>query len=252
MTQLTVVGLGVREFDQLTLQGLAALKNADQVLFLSTTPERTQQKLREHEIQNCENLRPLYRDGAIDIENYKALLKRIVSACKKNSRVCVLLPGHPRIGVTLVCWLEKLKETLAIELSVIEGISSFCAMINDLAIDPLEHGVSLLDANRILQRNQPIDPGIDCFIYHVCSIGVSPTHLSDASRDNRLDLLQRKLQQHYPESHTVTLISSGRGDGETTSLSTSTVGNLQSLLPEIHFGTTLYIPARNRHEHPTF
>jgi len=253
MPKITFVGLGIREFDQLTLEGLHVLQRAERIFYLATRSDRVEDRLNRLGFNLIENLGRLYKNGALDTDNYKAILRRIVQATKVYSNICVLLPGHPRVGVTLVYWLEELKDTLGLEITVLEGISSFCSMINELRIDPLEHGAALMDANRVLQQDQPLNPTIDCFIYHVCSVGVQATHLSDPSRENRLDLLQIKLQKHYHNEHPVTLISSSRGSEESTLKKMGTVGTLTDLLPHVHFGTTLYIPAYSRkgahHEH---
>lgn len=167
-----MAGLGIREIDQLTLESVAALRRAGLVLCVPTTGDGALERLRELGAKRVEDLRPLYRDGAVDLDNYKALFRRVVSACRQHEEVCVLLPGHPRVGVTITHWLEQARDRLRLRLRVLEGISSFGALINELTIDPLENGAAMLDANRVLRLDQPLSPLIDTFIYHVCAGGV--------------------------------------------------------------------------------
>jgi uncharacterized protein YabN with tetrapyrrole methylase and pyrophosphatase domain len=241
--KLKIIGQGIRACQQITLEGLEALRNSKKVLYLSVNKnDDLIAFFTQWNIQNYENIRALYEDAALDKSNYERLLRKILAEVEAERDVAVLFPGHPRVGVTLVKWLEEKKTELGFELEVLPGISSFDTMMNDLSLDPLERGAQVVDANRILLFDYKIESCLDTFIYHVCSVGVSHTHLSDASQDNHLLLLQQHLEKFFPANHSIKLLSSSV-DG--TSKSTCEVFPLKELaqnLGKIHFGSTLFVP----------
>lgn len=241
--KITVVGGGIRGATQLSLEGASALKTARQVYFLTGSAQEVQSTLTQLGISGAHDLLSLYVDGAADKANYQTIFNRLVSDCRQYGHIAFLVPGHPRIGVSVVQMLEKQHEALGIELEVLPGISSFATMINDLKRDPLERGSVIIDANRLLLYQIPVAKEIDHYIYHVCSIGTSRVHISDASIDNRLDLLKAHLLKFLDSSHEAILICSSVEATGAATLRKTTVGELETLLPHIHFGTTLFLPA---------
>ena len=243
MNKLHVIGLGIREAAQLTLEGLEALKRADKVLVLPVTTGQVEKFLMKNGIGPYENLKHLYQEGQTDTQNYQRILEKVVAECRQYSDVALLVPGNPRIGVTLVQWLEERKSALGIQLTVIEGISSFDTIINDLKKDPIERGSAILGANRILLFDYPLNPLLDHYIYHTCSIGCAEVNVDRPAHNNRIDLLQSHLLKFYPKDHPATLISSsvavGAAAAETHAIR---LDQLMEFLPFIHYGTTLFIP----------
>jgi hypothetical protein len=124
---------------------------------------------------------------------------------------------------------------------VIPGVSSFDTMINDLSRDPLERGSVIIDANRLLLLQFHLDSSLDHYIYHVCSVGVAQTNFRDPSRGNRLDLLRDYLLRFFPATHEATLVSSAVRPGESARRLQCPIGELERLLPNLTFESTLYI-----------
>lgn len=112
----------------------------------------------EHGIRNFIFLTDLYVDGVTDTANYHAIYDKIIELVKIHKTVALLVEGHPRIGVTIVQWMAERESELPFKIEILEGISSFDTMINDLAIDPLERGTALLDANRLILFDITLDP----------------------------------------------------------------------------------------------
>lgn len=109
--------------------------------------------------------------------------------------------------MTIVQLLQKSSQDKAFTFHCYHGISSFDAMINDIGIDPLEEGVSILDANRLIIYDYAMDPCINYFIYHVCSIGNANTDYSSPQTSNKVMYLKSKLLKHYPANTPIFLLS---------------------------------------------
>lgn len=150
---ITIVGGGIMSLSQLTLEGLNALQNADKILTFQSDPVLFER----FGIRNLESLAPLYWDGAADEDNYARITRKIEQDADLHQNVAVLLPGHPRVGVTVVQSLVHRSDV-----RVLPGISSFCTMINDLGVDPLERGSVLIDVNRLLLFDLKIGEAQSC------------------------------------------------------------------------------------------
>jgi len=230
---ITFVGGGIRGLEQITLEGLHALQCARKVL----TFQVDRDFFRKHGIQSYESLAPLYRNGAKDEDNYEAIENHIRASEMQAQDVAVLLPGDPRLGVTLVQRMSR-----GPNVRVLSGISSWNSMVNSIGVDPLEKGSVVMDVNRMLLFDLKLMPEVDHYLYHICSVGTSATHFLAPARDNSISLLQSKLCQTWSEDHTVILIRAGAEADGTAVMKASPLRHLGDLLPEITFDSSLYIP----------
>jgi uncharacterized protein YabN with tetrapyrrole methylase and pyrophosphatase domain len=237
---IRLVGYGIVGLDQLTLEGLRHAREARSVLYLGAI---NRSDLLSFGLERARSLSSLYVDGSCDDDNYDRLVTTIIAEVTEYSDVAVLLPGHPLLGVSLAPRLQEQAREHGWEFVVVDGVSSFDAMIRDLQLDPLERGTTLIDANRFLLFEFDLEPRLNTFIYHVCSVGTRETHYSDPSRGNQVALLQQRLLRYYPESHLAYLISSG-ANGRAAVVHTCCVDGLVQALDAVSFSTSLFLPAR--------
>lgn len=158
----------------------------------------------------------------------------------------MLVPGNPRLGVSWIDDLEKSKHDGLIQLRIVDGISSFDTMITDLGRDPLEKGTVIIDANRLLLYQLKLEPRMDYFIYHVCSVGTTKTNYSNPSLDNRIDLLKNCLLKSFPPNHEAILVQSGMVPGKGKILTTCSINELENITSKITFSSSLFIPGLQR------
>ncbi len=235
---LRIVGTGIKPDSQITLQGIRHIKDSKKCLSLVSSVAFSD----ELKATQIEDIRALYIDGACDEENYLRITNKVLKELRASQDISLLVPGHPRVGVTLTQWLEKVAKEESINLLISEGISSFDTMINDLGRDPLEKGSVIIDANRLLLFDYPIIPELDHYIYHICSIGTALTHFKDPSIGNAIDLLRDKLIQTFPAEHRAVLISSSEVDGKLSFQREFMIKDLSSILSGVTFASSLYIP----------
>lgn len=238
--KITIVGLGIKGCSQLTLEAVAALRTAKSVLVLAGNP--VVKGLAELGIPS-RSIIALYHDAAVDVANYARVADATIAEAKLKEDVALVIPGHPRVGVTLSSWLDQKLPALGIELAYIPGISSFDTMLVDLTRDPLERGSCILDVNRLLLFDLSLETGIDLYLYHVCSIGNARTDFKDPVARNQAALLQEKLLRTYPATHEVILIGSPQREGGAPTLHRGPVGDLTALLLKVTFSTTLFVPS---------
>lgn len=240
--KLSLIGRGVRPWEHLTLAGVRALKDADVVLGIEPDQGAWHALSKEFSLPPIRSLDFLYRDGMSDEANYKAFHKFILDVCECYDHVALVVAGHPRLGVTIAQWLSHNKLPSHIELDVIEGISSFDTMFNDLARDPLEKGTAVLDANRLLLFKYSLETTLDTFIYHVSAVGNVRTDYLACSERNQLQLLVEHLQRFYPKTKRIILCKAANITGGASEYIEITIDTLIDHALLIDPGTTLFIP----------
>ena len=118
-------------------------------------------------------------------------------------------------------------------------------MINDLHLDPIERGSSLLDVNRLLLFEYHLDTSINYFLYHICSVGTQNVNFREPTKDNKIILLQNYLLKFFAPEKNIYLCKASNGNKHQKSYSKITLKELAANVQEIDFGTSLYIPAES-------
>jgi len=191
---------------------------------------------------NIEQITHLYRNNNRYIDNYNAILSYIEKLKTQNKNISLIVPGNPRLGVTITQIIKKFfNESKEIKFDTIPGISSFVTMYNDLNIDPLEKGTILVDVNRLLLYEYNIDTALNYFIYHICSIGNPKTNYKNPTKDNKVCLLKEYLLRFYNPEHKICMIESAGRNLETPSLREFTITEIEKLLENVNFNSTLFI-----------
>lgn len=193
----------------------------------------------------AENVNYLYVDGARDDDNYARIIGKIYSDLALFGDVTLIVPGHPRVGVSIVQTLSTDVVKGQFELYVVPGVSSFDSLINDINLDPLEDGTCMVDANRLILYDHAMETALNYCVYHVSSIGNVMTDFRDPVPRNQAHLLGRKLRKHYSEEHKVMLVTSAQHVNEASRVDHGDIGTLETLLEDVTFSTTLFIPASN-------
>lgn len=238
---IRVIGFGVKGYSQITLEAINHLRSSKKVLYFPNSTDNAELFFSHFNIVTFESLSYLYIDGAKDIENYQRVISKLLDEVRTLEDIALLMPGHPRLGVTILRWLEKKVMDTDIKIETIPGISSFDTMVNDLKVDPLEQGSVIIDANRLLLYQYEMEPRIDHYIYHVCSIGTPRTYVSNPSIENRIDLLKNYLLRFFDFKKAVTLIKSPLSMSDQPFVVSEELGYLENVLQYIDFSTTLYI-----------
>jgi uncharacterized protein YabN with tetrapyrrole methylase and pyrophosphatase domain len=240
--RLNIVGAGIACPGHLTLEALQAIRSCSKMAHLGVSPE--------HLAPLCEitgnvpaiSLDELYEDGAQDQQNYSRIVTAVIGNLLSTDSLAFVLYGHPRMGVSLVRQLERTLGSEPVSISVLPGISSFDTIINDLAVDPLEYGSVIIDANRLLLFEIQLNPLLEHYIYHISSIGTALTNFTEPTSVNRLDLLREYLLRYFPPHHPAMLISSATAPDSHAERTELQLENLMDFASSIHYGHSLYIP----------
>lgn len=240
-TKITIIGRGLDPSKHLSLSALTALKRADKILGIESENEFWYNLRKEFNLVEIEDISSLYLNNENDLTNYKNFIKLINDSTSKHRDIVLLVAGHPRIGVSFIGLLQK-ELASNIQLEVIEGISSFDVMLNQLSIDPLEQGTCILDANRLLLFQYKIETALCYFIYHICSVGNPKTNYLNPAQDNQLTYLKKHLLKYYQKTKILYLCRASNGKHQDSKITPLPIIELDKDLSLIDYSTTLYIP----------
>jgi uncharacterized protein YabN with tetrapyrrole methylase and pyrophosphatase domain len=239
--KITVIGRGMNSEQHLTLAGVRALREAGKVIGIEPETAAWLALREEFQLPAVEDISHLYRPDSRDVENYERFVARALELSAEHPRLALLVAGHPRLGVS---FLQTLPARLpaGTELEVIEGISSFDVLLNDLALDPIERGTAMIDVNRMLLFRYELEPATAAFFYHVCSVANSVTTFDSPEKNGRLSLLSDYLQKFYPANKEIFLCRASNGPSFPATRTALKLSELAGAAAEIDFSSTLFVP----------
>ncbi|MDE0131908.1 MAG: nucleoside triphosphate pyrophosphohydrolase [bacterium] len=146
LLSLVVMGLGPGGLDRVPPSALATLSDPSRRVILRTTEHPAARELaRIRPVTGCDDL---YLEGD-DFESvYRAIASRVVEAARSQP-VVYATPGSPLVGERAVAMIRSLAAREGMEVRVYPAESFLEAAIEALAIDPLDGGLTLLNAHRL-------------------------------------------------------------------------------------------------------
>ncbi len=148
MLPIIVAGLGPGAWEQVTLEVKTLLDGAD-AIYLRTTTHPTADHLPTHlKIHSFDHL---YESQAhfedIYVQIATELLK--LAAATGDQSIIYCVPGHPAIGEASVRHLRRMSAEAGVEVRLVAGLSFIEPVCTALGVDPLEHGLQIVDATEL-------------------------------------------------------------------------------------------------------
>ena len=99
----------------------------------------------------------------------------------------------------------EMAKALNLRVQVLPGISAIDAVLAELRLDPVIHGIQMYEATDLLLRRRPLQNDVPALI---CQIGTLETglHSQRVSRPERFSRLIGHLRQYYSPQHKVVAI----------------------------------------------
>ncbi|MEK4423581.1 nucleoside triphosphate pyrophosphohydrolase [Solibacillus sp. FSL K6-1523] len=220
MNQLTVIGLGAADFDQMQMGVYKKIKAAKK-LFVRTDDHPVLQDLREQGIEFTSFDEVYVKHGSFG-PVYEEIAQRLIEAVAHED-VMYAVPGHPLVAEQTVQHLIEADKKGEIQL-VIEGGQSFLDPIfGALKIDPIE-GFQLLDGTSMSMHDVNMRQ-------HILIAQVYDTF---SASEVKLTLMEK-----YRDDYPVTIVTAAGSSGE--QLRTVPLYELDQAT-EINNLTTVYVP----------
>lgn len=200
---LDVVGVGIDGPPQTTLIAVECMRRADKLFYLVGEP--TTELWMKALNGTATSLADLYAEGKPRHQTYIDISDRILSAVREGHHVCAAFYGHPGVLVMSSHWALRRAKREGYRTRMFPGVSADACLYADLGVNPGDHGMQSYEASDFLLRRRRIDPTSNLILWQVAVLGEPSIRKGIKPRGDRLQLLVKTLQQHYPGSHRVTV-----------------------------------------------
>ena len=148
-TNITILGLGPGNFDDLTLQARNVLAHAaqqQQTVYFRTLIHPTVQPLREAlPTLHIESFDSLYDESADWTTLYQQIAEEVCTLATQQP-IIYAVPGHPLIGESSVQLVLHMAKERGLRTSIVAGLSFLEPVCTAVGLDPFDAGTQILDA----------------------------------------------------------------------------------------------------------
>lgn len=196
---LTVVGTGIRTVGQLTIECIAHMKSADELLYLVTSPD-TEEVVRSLNPDGAESLRSFYATGKDRRRTYNEIIERILRSVRDGSRVCAAFYGHPGVFVFPSHRAVRKAREEGFEARMLPGISAEDCLFADLGVDPADAGAQTYEATDFFVNRKLVEPSASLILWQI-GILADWTYQEAGYGAHAMPLLLEALGRTYPAWH---------------------------------------------------
>jgi hypothetical protein len=240
MTDIWIAGLGLQTVGQVTREVEQAIRSSREVLFLDTGVAT-----KSYLESLCPRVTSLYEESYSDeglrISAYEHMAVRVVEAALDHPPVTFAIHGHPLVAAYPPFLVLELANALELRVTVLPGISAIDAILADLRLDPVVHGVQMYEATDLLLRRRPLQPDVPAILWQIGPLETC-LHSMRVSRPERFSRFIAHLRQFYPPRHEVVAIYCSPHPVLPAAILRFAFEDMGEYAEEIHAGFTLYVP----------
>ena len=206
--KIIIIGLGPGNPNHLTLGAIRAMQTVGTV-WLRTAKHPTVPHLPKELI--LESFDDYYDHLPTFSEVYDTITEKLLEmAQSSNKPIAYAVPGHPLVGESSVLRLLNKAKEAGIETEIVDGLSFIEPTCSLLQIDPLQEGLTIIDATELAARPEsqlPREKGLELPVLRPLLVGqVYNQRLASA--------VKLALMEDYPDSHPVSLLRGAGVPGE--------------------------------------
>lgn len=211
---LLLVGYGVGESLQITLEAQLALLRANRVYAIAP-PAALVRHLGTQRVSVTDLAPRLREEGVEAVDAYLDVAGFVLREAALDPPVALLVPGNPLFQNSITRFLVQAARERDLPVAVFPGVSILDVLISDLGLDVTSRGLQVFDARHIVARAPVLNPAVPLFILQPGALveGTSPERGETPSAVERLE---QRLASVYPREHPVSLILRTTGRGEFT------------------------------------
>lgn len=233
LADLALVGYGVSDTLQLTLESQRVLTRAAHVFALPLPPTlaRYLAGMGIHPI----DLSPAYESADTPAEGCAAAAGAVLRRAAADPTVAFLTQGNPLFFNTVGRFLAVEAKKRDLALAVFPAVSPLDTTINDLGIDIATFGLQVMDARRMVVRALAVTPSVPLLIMQVAGA-------AEGGSAEAYGPLAAFLAAIYPADHAVTIVNPAVGATGTVH-ATVVLSRFAALIPHVRPESQLFIDA---------
>ena len=235
-----IAGLGLQTVTQITRAVEDACRGSAEILYVDTgIATRTFLETL------CPRVTPLFDESyardASRVSAYHHMAARVVEAALDHPPVTFALHGHPLVAALPPFLVLELAAALDLRVTILPGVSALDALLADLRLDPVVHGIQMYEATDVLLRRRPLQSDVPAILWQIGPIETC-LHSKAVSLPGRFARLIAHLRQSYPARHEVVAIHCSPHPIVPATILRFALEDMGGHAAEIHGGFTLYVP----------
>ncbi len=242
---LTIVGTGIQFPNQMTLESIDVIKNAERVFFNVGEEQDVIAWIKANNAHTFD-LADLYGSGKDRRLSYAEMCAAMVTAVKEGYRTVGVLYGHPGVfALPGYLAINQCRE-LGAEAKMLPGVSAFDCMIADLEFDPGTHGCTMLEASDYVFHRRTLDTSLPLIIWQPALIGVDSILKGvQTAVQPRLDILKARLLEDYPATHKIISYVAATEPGKSARVEMTQIGSMETMRSLASSSTCLIPPLKD-------
>lgn len=250
---IALIGCGVRGFQQLTLEQLEALRQANDVVLIPGLAKDSYKIFRRFRLK-VHDSNKLYREGRDRNHVYEEIADYVLAFAKNKGGTVAAFYGHPLVYSSISQRIIRKGRSLGLEIVIYAGVSSIDEIFCLLNVDIARRDLQICSAEHLCMETLEINPKMDLLLMQPGGLGETTLCRQSAKRLKRPQLsLYRKLQKHlerfYPPNHAVFLVVLSSLSNRKDRVVEARVRDLVRIAPRLRYHHTIFIPAL-RSVHP--
>jgi uncharacterized protein YabN with tetrapyrrole methylase and pyrophosphatase domain len=237
---VTILGLGITGLEHVTAQADAALRAADEVLFVDAGVA-SEAFLRARCPVVVDLYAESYAQGEPRLDAYAHMAARVLER-GLEADVAFALFGHPTLFSYAPFLVRDLGGLLGVEVRVLPGVSSMDCLFAELMLDPAVAGLQLYEATDLLLRRRPLQADVPALIWQVGNLETR-LHSQRTSRPERFARFLAHLLRFYPPDHEAVAYYASPHPLVGSVVRRFPLRDLPAQAEALHAGVTLYLPA---------
>lgn len=234
--KLSIFGVGASGISDMTVAAYIAIKEAEKVFTLNTSPDLLSFLNQEH--PRFENMTKHHSSTDNPSDVYAGIVSEILDDARNWENAVFIVSGNPWLLCRPVRELSKASGT-DLNVEVYPGISCLDHIPNTLSYDFSEYGVQVLEASRMMLYSAEINPALNLMLLQPSAYHTSRFENPDAIPADVYQPLSNYLRQFYDSDHQLIIVISGPGG----TVKETTIGGFPELASEIRYAASFFIPA---------
>ena len=163
---LYIAGLGLQTVTQITREVQDACRRSAEILYVDTgiaTPHVSGDAV--------PSVTPLFDESyardASRVSAYHHMAAHVVEAALDHPPVTFALHGHPLVAVAAAVSGAGACGALDLRVTILPGVWALDALLADLRLDPVVHGIQMYEATDVLLRRRPLQSDVPAILWQI-------------------------------------------------------------------------------------
>ncbi len=245
---IAIIGWGTRGKWQLTLEHLHLLQQAKHIVLSPGPPQDLIEYLGEFPAK-IHDLNRFYQEGRVRSRIYQDIARYVLDLSASEGSVAFLQHGHPLIYSSPTEKVVRGAKKRKLKMVVASGISSIDEIFSLLRLDIIHNDLQICHATQLYKQRKKINPKMDLMLMQIGALDDKKARRNLLTRPETVnrepfEKLYRHLLKFYsPSQKMYSLCVLASLDGSDLLLK-ATLKDLVKLGPYLHYGHTLYFPAK--------